>query len=221
MSEQNVSPAKQHVEMSRHDLEELTKKRKQVFANIVEQLKPWLFEFGNWIFGGLIAFNLVIVAPLLTISLGHRAVLVSITLFVCALPLNVVGLFVLKLTRDMNDMAINNVMRDAMKQAFEETDVAQIDELLREPMENESLSKRRTDIGLRYSMYLAALSTVLTLLGMAAALWYIAWWVAVIFGVMVILSLIIAFTTAGRLMRPDAEAEKKLRSRRRDPNARQ
>jgi len=36
-------------------------------TTLLDRVKPWLIEFGSWIFGGLIAFNLIIVAPLLTI----------------------------------------------------------------------------------------------------------------------------------------------------------
>ena len=35
--------------------------------NLLEKITPWLFAVGSWIFGGLIAFNLVAVSSLLTV----------------------------------------------------------------------------------------------------------------------------------------------------------
>ena len=212
MSEKELTTAKPHEVISHPDLDTLVQQREKVFGNLVEKLKPWLFEFGNWIFGGLIAFNLVIVAPLLTIGPGHPPILVSIAVFVCALPLSVSGLLVLKLTKDMSDGAINEVMR----QAFADADVSIAEVPLPDSDENESLYKRRTDVGLRYSTRLVVLSVMLALLGMLGALWYIAWWIAAIFLAVVIISLLITLAVITRLLRPDTEAEKEMRQRLRD-----
>ncbi len=191
MSENNLPPAPSIENLSRDDL---TKGRERVMGNLLEQLKPWLIEFGSWIFGGLIAFNLIIIAPMITIGHAHLTVLVSIVVFACALPLNVAGLLVLRLTKDLNDIAIDDVMH----KAFEDAHLPVL-------TTHEPLYKQRTDVGIRYSSRLAVLSGILTLLGMIAALWYIAWWVGVIFIVVVIASALITMSAANHLMQPDTD----------------
>ena len=94
-------------------LEELSRKRDLVYGNMLDQLKPWLLEFGNWIFGGLIAFSLVIVATLLTVGPAHIEVVMAIAIFACALPLDVVGLVSVRLIKDMNAVAIDDLMQQA------------------------------------------------------------------------------------------------------------
>jgi len=182
------------------EFEEAVKRRQQVFGSIADELKPWLFEFGNWMFGGLIAFNLVIVAPLLTLGAVHPEIVVSIVAFACALPLNVSGLVVLKLSKDMNELGID----DVVKHAFEE---ANVPEHFPTASSSEALAKKRADAGLSYSLRLALLSGVLTVLGMVAALWFIAWWVAVLFLIVVVVSLYITTNLATQLMRPDISKE--------------
>jgi hypothetical protein len=59
----------------------------KALGDLLERITPWLFEVGSWIFGGLVAFNLVLVSALLTVGPVDRAILISITAFACALPL--------------------------------------------------------------------------------------------------------------------------------------
>lgn len=191
MSDNGLPPTPPIESLSR---EELHKGRELVLGNLLEQLKPWLIEFGSWIFGGLIAFNLIIIAPMLTIGAVQLTVLVSIVTFACALPLNVSGLLVLRLTKDLNDIAIDDVMH----KAFEDAHLPVL-------TTHEPLYKQRTDVGIRYASRLAALSGMLTLLGMIAALWYIAWWVGVVFIAAVGASALITMMVATRLMRPDTD----------------
>jgi hypothetical protein len=81
------------------DLEEQSKQSMKALSNLVERITPWLFAFGSWIFGGLIAFNLLVVASLITVGPIHPAILVATAAFACALPLDVAGLFLLRLPR--------------------------------------------------------------------------------------------------------------------------
>src|SRR5262245_39749952 len=104
-------------DLSGPELEKRIEQRRQVMSSLMDSLKPWLIEFGNWIFGGLIAFNLIILAPLITIGLNHIEVMVSIVAFACALPLDVAGIILLKLTKDLNDISIDEVMHQAFKDA--------------------------------------------------------------------------------------------------------
>ena len=212
MSEKDLSSAKPPDEIPPFDFEEQSKQQLKAFGNLVEKIKPWLFEFGNWIFGGLIAVNLIIVGSLLTVGPDHPAILVSIAAFACALPLNVSGLFLLKLIKDMSGVAIDDVIR----QAFQDAEVPNVEIYFPVSEEKESLYKRRSNVGLRYSIALAALSTGLTMLGMVAALWYMAWWVGVIFLVMVIASVILIMTVVARWMPPESDAEKELKLRYRE-----
>jgi ABC-type multidrug transport system fused ATPase/permease subunit len=191
--------------LSGPELQEKIDQRRQVMTTLLDSLKPWLIEFGNWIFGGLIAFNLIILAPLITIGLGHMEVMVSIVAFACALPLDVSGLLLLKLTKDMNDIAID----DVMSQAFKDAHIPDIEDHLPTTEQIQTHYKRRTEIGLRYSIWVGAASAILTFLGMIAALWYIAWWVAVIFIVVALLSLFITMNVATRIWRPDSDRKRR------------
>jgi ABC-type multidrug transport system fused ATPase/permease subunit len=175
-------------------------------TTLLDSLKPWLIEFGNWIFGGLIAFNLIIVAPLLTIGLNHIELMVSIVAFAfaCALPLDVSGLLLLKLTKDMNDIAID----DVVTHAFKDANIPEIEDHLPTTDQIQTNYKRRTEIGLRYSIWLGVASAILTYLGMIAALWYIAWWVAVIFIIVSVIALFITMNVAQRVIRPMTDEER-------------
>ena len=208
MSQNDLSSPDASKPVTPVDIEEINKRREAILGNVMEKLKPWLFEFGSWIFGGLLAFNLVIVAPLLTIGLGHVEILVSILAFACALPLNVSGILVLKLTKDMHDMAIDEVM----KQAFEDMNGTQVDPAFAIVGDN-PITKRRSDGGLAYSMRLAGVSIVLTTIGMIAALWYVAWWIGAVFIIVILVTLGITITVITRLMRPSPEEADKLRER--------
>src|SRR5438045_5336792 len=42
-------------------------------AKLVERITPWLLDLGNWIFGALIAFNLLVLSALLTIGPVDKA----------------------------------------------------------------------------------------------------------------------------------------------------
>lgn len=188
--------------LSGAELQERIDQRQQVMTTLLDRVKPWLIEFGSWIFGGLIAFNLIIVAPLLTIGFDH-IIMVAILAFACALPLTVAGLLLLKLTKDLNDISIDAIMRDA----FVDAKIPDIDDHLPTDEQLQSTYKLRTEIGLRYSVWLGGISTILTLLGMIAALWYIVWWLAVAFIIVSVVTLLITINVAQRIMRPMTREE--------------
>lgn len=186
-------------------LEEQVKHRQDVMTSMFESLNPWLMEFGSWMFGGLIAFNLVIVAPLLTLNRLEPSMLVAILAFACALPLNVSGLLALKLTKDLNDISIDDVMR----KAFLDANITGVEGQIPAPEENPARTKKRTDLGLRFSLRLGWASAALTLLGMIAALWYIAWWIGAIFVIVVLISAYLTMKIVRNLMRPTGGPEQK------------
>src|SRR5437588_9086609 len=107
MSQNNSPAAAPQQEMTPLDLEEQSRQSMQAVGNLRERITPWLFEFGSWIFGGLIAFILLVIPALITVGPARSAILVSITAFACALPLNVAGLFLLRLVQDLKNASID------------------------------------------------------------------------------------------------------------------
>lgn len=178
----------------------------QALANLLLKITPWLFDFGSWLFGGLIAFNLVIIAALFTIGPTHAAILVSTAAFAVALPLDVTGLFLLRLAQDVKDITFD----DQMVQEFRDAGFS-IDVYLPSPQMQESMRKKRASVVLSYSAGILALSVLLTLIGIIAALWYMAWWIGVVFIAMVVLSQALVIIVIVNLLPPESEQEKEYK----------
>jgi hypothetical protein len=140
---------------------------------LLDRTAPWLSEIGSWIFGGLVAANLLGISSLLTVGPVDAAVRLSITLFACALPMNVAGIIVLRLTKDLTALGVDDLAR----QAFKESGFPDIDAYFPPAAERTLLVKRRMSIALRYSLAITAIGAALTLAGLVAALWHMAWWV--------------------------------------------
>ena len=154
-------------------------------GTLLESITPWLLDLGNWIFGALIAFSLVIIGALLTVGPVDRAVLIATAAFALALPPDVAGFILLRLAADMRKVDLDNVAATAFVGAgFTAEQVAQTSN----PQESE---RRRTRTVLRTSYSLLSLTILLTLVGVTAALWHMAWWIGVAFAVMLMLSLIV------------------------------
>lgn len=188
------------------DLEAQSRQSLQAVGILIERLTPWLFAFGSWIFGGLIAFILLVAASLLTVGPVHPAILVSIAAFACALPLDVAGLFLLKLIQEMRDVGID----EHLLHAFQEADFP-IEAYI--PQERASLQRRRTHVVLWYSLGMLVFSLILTLTGMTAALWYMAWWVGIIFLVVVLTSQMLIILVIAHSLPPTSEEEKEQKRR--------
>ena len=101
MSQNDPAPVDSHQEISLAAAEEQNKKIMKAFGKLAQRITPWLFEFGSWIFGGFIAFTLLVMAPLFTIGPVDPTITVSTAAFAFALPLNVTGLFLLRLGKDL------------------------------------------------------------------------------------------------------------------------
>ena len=152
------------------------------FETLLARMTPWLLDLGNWIFGALIAFSLVIIGAMLTVGPVDRAVLVATAAFALALPLDVAGFFLLKLVVDMKKIDLETVATTAFVEAgFSSEEVGPLD-----PGESE---QRRTRRALSYSYSLLVLTALLTLIGVTAALWHMAWWIGVAFAAMLLVSL--------------------------------
>jgi len=190
---------------------------------LLERTTPWLSEIGSWIFGGLVAVNLVVISALLTVGPVDAAVRFSVTLFACALPLNVAGIVVLRLTKDLIDLGIDDLAR----KAFKESGFPDIDAHFPPASTREAVLKRRAGVALRYSLAIAAVSTALTVAGLVAALWHMAWWIGSVLLVMAVLSagvVVVAFAHAQSAKRGLADSADPAAKGRRDgrgrPNAR-
>jgi hypothetical protein len=77
----------------------------------------------------------------------------------------------------------------------------------------EEMRKRRTGIVLLSAPGILVVSALLTLTGITATLWYMAWWIAVAFCAMVVLSLFIIGLAVGG-SQPREPGEKKAAKRR-------
>lgn len=186
MSQTDSVQGDPHQEILPATSEEQFQQTRKAFEKFVGQITPWLIEVGSWIFGGLIGFNLLVLAPLFTIGPVDSAVIVATAGFALALPLNVTGLVLLRLVQDLRHVRFE----DELAKAFQEagfTDGVPVPT----PTALEALRERRTGIVLSSSLVLVTLSGLLTLAGMMATLWHVAWWIGVSFGAMVVLSLFI------------------------------
>ena len=196
--------------------EEQNKQIMKAFENLVERFTPWLLEFGSWIFGGLIAFTLLVIASLFTIGPVDRAITISTAAFAFALPLNLTGLLLLRLVNDLKHVDFE----EELEQAFKGTDP-----IVREQAAShktlESMRKRRTILFLSYSLGILALSALLTLVGMIAVLWHMAWWIGVTFFVIVIMCLVFVIIAISTPRPPESPEEKKRKQRYREELSRQ
>lgn len=155
------------------------------FGTLLERMTPWLLDLGNWIFGALIAFSLVIIGAMLTVGPVDRAVLVATAAFAVALPLDVAGFILLRLAADMKKVDLETVATAAFVEAgFSSDEVGQV----LDPRESERQRTRRV-LGFSYS--LLQLTALITFVGVTAALWHMAWWIGVAFAAMLVLSLVV------------------------------
>ena len=188
----------------------------EALGKLVESITPWLFEFGSWIFGGLIAFNLLVIAALFTIGPVDPAIMVATVAFALALPLDLAGLLLLRLVQDLKQVGFE----EELAQAFQDVGFT-LREQVASPKALESLRKRRTDIALGFSLGILTLSVLLTLTGMIAALWHMAWWIGVAFFAMALISPVIVVVAIAASQPPGSPEEKEQRRRYREEITRQ
>src|SRR6516165_7870847 len=104
MSQTDPAPVDPHQNISPAAAEAQNKQIMNAFGKLLESIAPWLLEFGSWIFGGLIAFILLVIASVFTIGPVDPAVTVSTAAFAIALPLNITGLFLLRVFQDLKNV---------------------------------------------------------------------------------------------------------------------
>jgi MFS family permease len=162
----------------------------QAYNSLLERISPWLFEVGSWIFGGLIAFTVLIIAALLPVRPVDLPVEIATVVFALALPLNVTGLVLLRIVRDVKPVGFEQ----GLVRAFQEAGLTPGDQQIPSITTLEVVRKRGTRNILYAAIGILTLSAVLTIVGMVAALWHVAWWIGVAFGVMVFICQIIVQT---------------------------
>jgi hypothetical protein len=154
---------------------------------LVERLTPWLLDLGNWIFGALIAFTLLVLSALLTVGPVDTAVLIATATFALALPPDVAGFLLLRLAADMKSVDLEQVATQVFAEVGFEVKT-------RGPAQSSNeAQQRRARVVLRFSYALLSLTVVLTFIGVTAALWHMAWWIGVAFVGMAVISQAVVF----------------------------
>src|ERR1700737_5395450 len=95
--------------------DETARRTVTAFGSLVERIAPWLLDLGSWIFGALIAFDLVILGALLTVGPIDAAIIVSTAAFALALPCDVAGFFLLRLVSDVKNVDLEAVATQAFQ----------------------------------------------------------------------------------------------------------
>ena len=109
MPDVNASPADQHPESNPPAVDEQSRRTFSGLRNLAERITPSLVDVGSWIFGGLIAVNLVVLSALITVGPVDAAIQTSTAALASALPLNVAGIVLLRLIKDVNDVGLDHV----------------------------------------------------------------------------------------------------------------
>ena len=186
----------------------LSKQDMDLTWKLVERITPWLVGVGSWFFGGLIVLMLYIMASLITVRPVDPAITVASAAFALALPLDVAGLFLLRLVQDKKHIGFE----EELEQVFQEVSLTSEKQTAAQGA-HESRQKRRASIVLIYACGILALSVLLVLTGMSAALWHIAWWIGVAFLAMSLISQGIVIAALITLEPPDSP-EKRERQKR-------
>jgi hypothetical protein len=180
--------------------------------NLAERITPWLVAVGSWIFGGLTAVNLVVLSALITVGPVDAAIRTSTAALAAALPLNVAGIILLRLIKDANDV----ILGDLTLRAFQDAGFPEIDAYFPSPAASATQHARRSRVALLYSLGIAAVSVALTVTGIAAAVWHMGHWIALVLLSAVILSAGLVTVAIAHALPPESAAEKSLKLRYRE-----
>ena len=199
------------------DPAEQSKPSMKALAYLFERVASWLLAFGSWSFGGLIAFNLIVLSAIINIRPVDVAILVAITSFACALPLNLAGIILLRLIKDLQEMGIDDL---ALK-AFQEAGFPEIEAYFPPARERQVQNRRRSRLALGYSLGMLALAITTSLIGFVAVLWHVKWWIGVVMLATVTLCAMLIILLFAYTLSPESQAEKELKSRYREYRIRQ
>lgn len=208
MSQNNPSPTEPNKDIAYAAAQASLSQAEKAFQEAAELTTPWLVDVGAWIFAGLIAFILVVIAPLIIAPSIDRALTIAIVMFALALPLDLSGLVMLRLIQDMAHIGFS----EEWARAFQDAGFP-MGEQIASPKAREAQRKRRATIVLRYSFAVLTFSVALTLTGLTAALWHIAWWIGIVFLAMTVVSLGIVSAALVTLGPRDSPEDKKQQRR--------
>jgi ABC-type multidrug transport system fused ATPase/permease subunit len=187
--------------MSLAAAQELNRQSMRALEAVTESITPWLVEFGTWIFAGLIGFAVILIAPLVTVGPIESTIVVSTVALALTLPLNLAGLLLLRLVQDTQRY------EDKLAEGIHNASlILGADLALPPPMG--PTQKRRTEIILLISLGILVVSGLLTLIGLTAALWHVAWWIGVLFLLMTIISLGIVIVALSAVRPPQTQEER-------------
>ncbi len=185
------------------DPEEENKKIWRGFGKFIDRVTPWLLEIGIWIFGSLLAFNLLVLASLFTVGPVDAAIKVSTAAFALDLPLNLSGLVLLRMVRELKDARIEDELTKAfLEEGFNGNGQIPSPEAL------DAMRQNRTGIALRYSAGILTATIILTLTGLVATLWHMGWWIGVAFCLMVVVSLFITILALAGSQSSDSQEKR-------------
>jgi len=212
MSERNRTPADREQGSATPAVDEQAARSFRGLRNLAERITPWLVDVGSWIFGGLTAVNLVLLSALITVGPVDAAIRASTAAVAAALPLNVAGIILLRLIKDVNDVGLD----DLTLRAFQDAGFPEIEAYFPSPVERASRHARRSRVALLYALGIAAVSIALTVTGMAAALWHMGHWIPVVLLSAVILSAVLVTVAIAHGLPPESAAEESLQQRYRE-----
>jgi hypothetical protein len=155
----------------------------------------------------LTAINLVVISALITVGPVATAIKISTAALAAALPLNVAGILLLRLIKDLKEVGIDGLTL----RAFQDAGFPHIDAYFPAPRERAIQHARRSRVALLYSMGIAALSIALTVTGIAAALWHLGQWIALVLVSSVVLSAALVTIAIAHGLPPESDAEKRLK----------
>jgi len=168
MPEVSAMPADQHPKSTPPAVDEQSRRTFNGLRNLAERITPWLVDVGSWVFGGLIAVNLVVLSALITVGPIDVPIRTSTAALAAALPLNVAGIVLLRLIKDVNDVGLDSLTL----RAFQDAGFPNIDAYFPSPGERAVQQARRSRVAILYATGIAALSIALTMTGMSAAMWH-------------------------------------------------
>ena len=183
MSESDPAPMGSPQPVSQAVADKQLAQTTKAFDSITDRLTPWFIDVGTWVFGGFIAFDLLMLAPLIQLGHADLAVLISSIAFALALPLHVAGLLLLRLVQDLKTIRIE----EEGVRAFQEAGFT-VGSQLPALEDIEARRTRRTQVALVFCSTILTLGVLLAVIGLTAALWHIAWWIAVAFLAMALIS---------------------------------
>jgi hypothetical protein len=189
----------------------------KAYSRLLDKGTPWLFEVGSWIFGGLIAFTLLILSALITVGPVDLYVKSATTALALALPLDVTGLVLLRLVQDLKPVKFEQ----GITQTFQEVGLTPGDMQIPSLTSLQALRIRGTRVALRYALGILALSVVLTLAGITVTLWHMAWWIGGAFLAMVAVNAVIVMVAMVAAQPPVSAQERAQRKAYRDELLRQ